>query len=257
MAKKKKKLSGFSKTMLDIIMVAALLTAAYSGYRLYDGMRRYREAQKNYDDIRDTVIVEYTEEVTGETKRKIDWDALEAVNGDIAAWIELEGSTIDYPVVHGTDNSWYLKHLMDGTYNDAGTVFIDAGNSPDFSDRNTVMYAHHMLDDPLMFAEVENYKDQSYYDTHKKFLIHTPDAEYEMYPAAGYVSTGTGGYVSLTFADDEEYLEYIRSFTERSTFVSDVTITAEDRILMLSTCSYDVQDGRYVLIGKLVKISGQ
>lgn len=257
MADKRKKLSRFSKAVLDIIMIAALITAGFSGYKLWEGIRKYQTAKKNYDDIRDTVIVGYTETETGETRKKIDWQALRETNPDIAAWIELEGSSIDYPVVHGTDNSWYLRHLMDGTYNDAGTVFIDAGNSPDFTDRNTVMYAHHMLNEPLMFAEVENYKDQAYYDTHKKFLIHTPDAEYEMYPAAGYVTTGSAGYVSLSFADDEEFLAYVRSFEQRSTFVSDVTVTAEDQTLMLSTCSYDVKDGRYVLIGRLVKISGQ
>lgn len=254
MAKRKKKASKAYKVFLDLVMVIALGVAAYSGYRLYKETGKYREARKAYDDIRDMVIVEPAEIDSGETVRKIDWDALRAVDENIAAWIEQEGSTIDYPVVHGFDNSWYLKHLMDGTYNDAGTVFIDADNKADFSDRNTVLYAHHMLDDPLMFAEVENYKSQSWYDSHKKFLIHTPDSEYEMYPVAGYVTEGTAGYIQLEFASDEEYLAYIDSFVQRSTFISEETITADDQMMMLSTCSYDIADGRYVLIGKLVRI---
>ena len=222
---------------------------------LWKETEKYRVAKKSYDDIRDTVIVRPAQDAgEGPAERVIDWNALAAIDPNIAAWIELEGSTIDYPVVHGTDNSWYLKHLMDGTYNDSGTVFIDADNNAGFADRNTVMYAHHMLDDPLMFAEVENYKEQSWYDTHKKFLIHTPDAEYEMYPVAGYVTQGTAGYIQLQFASDEEYMEYVNSFLVRSTFVSEETITAADQMLMLSTCSYDVTDGRYVLIGKLVRI---
>lgn len=254
MAKKKKKLSKAGRLILDLILVISLSVAAYSGYRLWKETEKYRVAKKSYDDLRDTVIVTPAQNADeGLAERVIDWDALAAIDSNIAAWIELEGSTIDYPVVHGTDNSWYLKHLMDGTYNDSGTVFIDSGNSADFSDRNTVLYAHHMLDDPLMFAEVENYKEQSYYDTHKTFLIHTPEAEYEMYPVAGYVTQGTAGYVRLQFASDEDYMEYVNSFLVRSTFVSDETITAADQMLMLSTCSYDVTDGRYVLIGKLVR----
>ncbi len=255
MAKKKKKLTKTARILLDAVMVISLGTAAFSGYQLWKGTEKYRVAGKSYDDLRDTVMIYSPETKDEESKRTIDWNALAAVDSNIAAWIELEGSTIDYPVVHGTDNSWYLKHLMDGTYNDAGTVFIDAENHADFSDRVTVMYAHHMLDDPLMFAEVENYKDQSYYDSHKKFLIHTPEAEYEMYPVAGYVTSGTAGYIQLSFASDEEYTEYVNSFIARSTFVSEETIGPADQALMLSTCSYDIADGRYVLIGRLEKVS--
>ena len=257
MAKKKKKASKAYRLILDLLIIAALGVAAYSGYRLYRETARYREAEKAYDDIRDTVIVRPEKTDDMETEKQIDWDALKAIDENTAAWIELEGSSIDYPVVHGFDNSWYLKHLMDGTYNDAGTVFIDADNHADFTDRNTVMYAHHMLDEPLMFAEVENYKEQSYYESHKKFLIHTQEAEYEMYPVAGYVTEGTAGYVQTSFVSDEEYLAYIDSFVQRSTFISEETITEKDQMVMLSTCSYDISDGRYVLIGRLEKVAGE
>lgn len=253
---KKKKLSKAGRIILDLILVISLGVAAFSGYKLWKETEKYRTAGKNYDDIRDTVIVEPGEiSDQEEPVKKIDWEALKAVNADFFAWIELPGSTIDYPVIQGSDNAWYLKHLPDGTYNDAGTIFIDAENQTDFSDRVTVFYGHHMLDDPLMFAEVENYKEQGYYDTHKEFLIHTPEAEYKMYPAAGCVTSGTSGYIQTSFVSDEEFTEYIGGFMEQSTFVSDVTIETDDHVLMLSTCSYDIYDGRYVLIGRLEKIS--
>lgn len=254
MAKKRKLRKGVS-VLLDIILAAALLTAAFSGYKLYQGLHMYHTAQKSYDDIRDTVIVRPVP--SGDSSsgaRQIDWDSLLAISQDVIAWIEMENSTIDYPVVQGTDNAWYLKHLIDGAYNDAGTVFMDTGCSADFTGRNTVLYAHHMLSDPLMFAEIENFEDQDYYESHRRILIHTPDAEYEMYPVAGMVTTGASDYIRLSFADDEEYLSYIDGFVSRSTFVSQETITASDRMMMLSTCSYDVTDGRYVLIGKLVRL---
>lgn len=253
---KKKKLSKAGRLILDLILVVSLGTAAFSGYKLWKETEKYRTATKNYDDIRDTVIVNPTDgSQSGPAEKQIDWEALKTLNPGFFAWIELPGSTVDYPVIQGNDNSWYLKHLPDGTYNDAGTIFIDAENSTDFSDRVTVFYGHHMLDDPLMFAEVENYKEQSYYDSHKEFLIHTPDAEYKMYPAAGYVTSGTAGYIQIGFASDEEFMEYIDGFVQRSTFVSDVTLEKEDHVLMLSTCSYDIYDGRYVLIGRLTKVS--
>ena len=258
MAKKKKKLTKAGQMILDLILVISLCTAAYSGYRLWKETEKYRVAGKSYDDMRETVARKLRPVSSDEEpqERVIDWDALKALNPDFFAWIELEDSTIDYPVIQGSDNAWYLKHLPDGTYNDAGTIFIDVENHTDFSDRVTVFYGHHMLDDPLMFAEVENFKNQSYYDTHQKFLIHTPDAEYEMYPLAGYVTSGTAGYVQLSFGSDEEYAAYVNDFIARSDFTSQETFSPSDQILMLSTCSYDITDGRYVLIGKLKKVSG-
>ena len=261
MAKKKKKLTKAGKLILDLILVISLSTAAYSGYRLWKETEKYRVAGKSYSDIHQLVVKKPTHELIDEgaqpvPKREIDWEGLKAINPGFFAWIELEDSTIDYPVIKGDDNVWFLKHLPDGTYNDAGTIFIDVNNQTDFSDRVTVFYGHHMLDDPLMFAEVENFKNQSYYDTHQKFLIHTPDAEYEMYPLAGYVTSGTAGYVQLSFGSDEEYAAYVNDFIARSDFTSQETFSPSDQILMLSTCSYDITDGRYVLIGKLKKVSG-
>ena len=257
MAKKKKKLTKTARILLDIILVLSLGTAAYSGYRLWKETERYRAAEKNYDDIRDTVIVRPVQtDDDPDPKRQFDWAAMQAINPSIFAWIELEGSSIDYPIIQGSDNEYYLKHLPDGTYNDAGTIFMDTDTHTDFSDRVTVFYGHHMLDEPLMFAEVENYEDQRYYDSHKKFTIYTPEAEYEIYPVAGHVTSGTAGYIQLSFSSDEEYMAYIRSFTEHSDFVSEETLSETDQIVMLSTCSYDINDGRYVLIGKLKKVSG-
>ena len=254
MARKRKLRKGVS-ILLDIILAAALLTAAFSGYKLYQGLHTYHTAQKAYDDIRDTVIVKPVQSDDSPSGMKqIDWDSLHEISPDVIAWIEMEDSSIDYPVVQGADNVWYLKHLIDGSYNDAGTVFMDASCSKDFTGINTVLYAHHMLNEPLMFAEIENFEDQGYYESHRRILIHTPDAEYEMYPVAGMVTTGTSEYIRLSFAGDEDYLSYIDWFVSRSTFISQETITAGDQMMMLSTCSYDVTDGRYVLIGKLVKL---
>jgi sortase B len=257
MMKKKKKLSKAGRIILDLLLVLSLGTAAYSGYRLWKETEKYRVSEKSYSEIRETVIVR-PEKPHGQNEpeeKKIDWDALKALNPDFFAWIELEGSSIDYPVIQGSDNEWYLKHLPDGTYNDAGTIFADYENKTDFSDRVTVLYGHHMLEEPLMFAEVENYENQSWYDSHRKFLIHTPDTEYEMYPLAGYVTCGDAGYIRISFEDDEDFMNYVNDFIEKSDFVSDQTVSPSDHIVMLSTCSYDIYDGRYVLIGRLEKIS--
>lgn len=249
MKKKKKKQSKAVRVLLDIILVAALITAGYSGYRLYTGMQEYNESKEVYDEINQQVIVHKDIEEEG---FRIDWDTLKNQNADTAGWIRLKDSSIDYPFVYANDNAYYLTHLFDGTYNRSGCVFVDANNQHNFQDKNTVLYAHHMRNG-TMFADVENYKDSSYYSTHKEIEIYTPEQNYIMYPVAGIVTTGTDNYVRYSFTDDSDYMNYVKYFTDRSTFQSDETIQAEDQMVMLSTCSYDVTDGRYVLIGKLVK----
>lgn len=249
MKKKKKKQSKAVRVLLDIILVAALITAGYSGYRLYTGMQEYNESKEVYDEINQQVIVHKDIEEEG---FRIDWDTLKNQNADTAGWIRLKDSSIDYPFVYANDNAYYLTHLFDGTYNRSGCVFVDANNQYNFQDKNTVLYAHHMRNG-TMFADVENYKDSSYYSTHKEIEIYTPEQNYIMYPVAGIVTTGTDNYVRYSFTDDSDYMNYVKYFTDRSTFQSDETIQAEDQMVMLSTCSYDVTDGRYVLIGKLVK----
>lgn len=241
--------------------------AVFSAYKFWTEQQKYAEARKSYDEIRNLSAAgpirphekpaqdenEIQMDVY-EPRKEIDWDGLKAIDENVVAWIEMEGSSIDYPVAHGSDNDQYLRHLIDGKYNDAGTIFVDCRNNRGFTDKNTVIYGHHMFDEPLMFAELENYESQDYYESHKVIMIHTPDAEYDVYPVAGYQTTGTGGYLQFEFQSDQEFLDYVNSFVSRSTFRSDETIAADDQMVLFSTCSYDVYNGRYVLIGKLVKV---
>ena len=177
---------------------------------------------------------------------------MKQINGDFVGWIRLDDSTVDYPFVQGTDNEYYLRHLFDGTYNNSGCVFMDVNNNRDFSDKNTILYAHNMKNG-TMFAAIEKYKDASYYDGHKVIHIYTEAATYDVYPVAGIVTDGQDDYVRTSFNDDNDFMSYVNRFVSSSTFTSEQSIEATDRMIMLSTCNYDRSDGRYVLIGKLVQ----
>lgn len=250
--KKKKKLSKFGRILSDILIVVCLVIAGFSGYNLYKELKEYNESKEAYDTLTPEVIT-----VNEETNEKvIDHESLLNMNSDYKGWIYLEDSTIDYPFVQTTDNEYYLKHLFNGEWNNSGCVFIDAKNNPDFTDRNTVLYAHNMKNG-TMFADIEQYKNADYYSQHKVIHIYTPSQNYEVYPIAGMLSDGQDDYVQITFNDDAEFLNYTARFIENSTFTSDETLEATDSIVMLSTCNYDVNDGRYVLIGKLVPVSNE
>lgn len=180
----------------------------------------------------------------------VDFESLQAINPDVVAWIYLEGTVINYPIVQGEDNSQYLYRLVDGTYNSAGSIFMDYRNEPDFSGRNTILYGHHMKN-KSMFGPLTNYKEQSFYDDHPTCLILTPDGNYKLEFFAGYVANLNGQSWKLEFESDEEYGAWLDQAIENSTFQSNITPTPQDRVITLSTCSYEYDDARYVLLGIL------
>lgn len=119
---------------------------------------------------------------------EVDFEALREINPDLVGWIYIEGTEINYPVVQGADNQYYLKHLFTGEWNSSGCIFLGARNCTDLSDRNSILYGHHMKDGS-MFHGLMEYKSQEYYDEHPTVLFLTPDANYEVKIFAGYVAS--------------------------------------------------------------------
>lgn len=252
MAKKKRKLTKFGRILSDIVIVVCLMIAGFSGWNLYKELHEYQESKETYEKLTPEVVIENPDTNEVDTAPLFDWEKLKGINGDFVGWIRLDDSTVDYPFVQGTDNEYYLRHLFDGTYNNSGCVFMDVNNNRDFSDKNTILYAHNMKNG-TMFAAIEKYKDASYYDGHKVIHIYTEAATYDVYPVAGIVTDGQDDYVRTSFSDDNDFMLYVNRFVSSSTFTSEQSIETTDRMIMLSTCNYDRSDGRYVLIGKLVQ----
>ena len=252
MAKKKRKLTKFGRILSDIVIVVCLIIAGFSGWNLYKEWHEYQESKETYEKLTPSVVIENPDTNEVDTAPLFDWEKLKGINGDFVGWIRLDDSTVDYPFVQGTDNEYYLRHLFDGTYNNSGCVFMDVNNNRDFSDKNTILYAHNMKNG-TMFASIEKYKDASYYDGHKVIHIYTEATTYDVYPVAGIVTDGQDDYVRTSFNDDNDFMSYVNRFVSSSTFTSEQSIEPIDRMIMLSTCNYDRSDGRYVLIGKLVQ----
>ena len=186
---------------------------------------------------------------------EIDFDYLQGVNTDIVGWIFMERENINYPIVKGQNNYFYLTHLPDKTPNRLGSIFMDFRNEPDFSDDTTVLFGHNMLDDS-MFAPLENYREQWYYDEHPYLYIFTPDATYRVEVFAGYlVEANDIGSLHQSFENIEEKRDFVAKSILRSTFESNVHIDDDDRIVSLFTCAYDFSNARYVVHGKLVQLT--
>ena len=155
------------------------------------------------------------------------------------------------------DNEYYLHHLYDGTYNKVGCLFADYENAADFSDRNTIIYGHNMRDGS-MFAALNEYAEQSYYDTHKQMYLVTPEGGYvvELFAAFTAKPAESGNDTSpwrLEWKDDGDYTTWLTAMKERSVVESDVTVTCSDKVLTLSTCTPGGAQ-RFIVMGKLVEV---
>ena len=181
----------------------------------------------------------------------VDFTLLSQLNRDTVGWISSEGTGIDYPVVQGTDNEYYLDHLFDGTANRNGAIFVDCRNTPGFVDRNTFIYGHNMLNG-AMFASLSQYGTAGYYEAHPEFVLATPSGSYCLQVFSGYVTPGDSDIYQLTFRDDADFGSYLERIRLLSDFATNVTVTETDRIVTLSTCTYDYEEARYVVHCKLV-----
>ena len=187
---------------------------------------------------------------------EIDFAALTAVNSDVVAWICCPDTVINYPVVLGGDNEYYLTHLVDGTENGNGTLFIDWKNSRDFSDENTVVYGHHMQSGK-MFACLVEYADQAFFDAHPIIYLVTPEAKYKIELFSGYTTTFDSSAYTLRFSSSHEYAEWLREIAGKSDFKANMHLNTNDHIITLSTCAYSFYDARYVVHGRLTQVGGR
>lgn len=165
-------------------------------------------------------------------------------------WIYCEGTPINYPVVQTDDNSYYLKHLFDGTYNNAGCIFLDMMNSPDFTDSNSILYGHNMKNG-TMFASLNNYKEQEYYDTYPEILLVTENQNYRIELFAAYDAAVEEQAWDISFSTREEFRQWLDGAVQRSYFSSETVPQPTDRVITFSTCSYEFDNARFVLLGKL------
>lgn len=176
----------------------------------------------------------------------MDFARLRELNPDTVAWITFDDGVIDYPIVQGDNNKFYLTHLFNREYGKAGTIFIDVTNAADFSDKNTLIFGHHM-NNGSMFANVEKYQTQEYYEQYPTMELYTPQGDGTVEWFAGYAISAHR--LPTNFETEEDFLAHVDKAKEKSHFKTDVEVGPQDRIVTLVTCTYGWEDARYILLG--------
>ncbi len=249
--KKSKKISVF----LILGMAACAIVLAVSAYMLASYFIENGEASASYEKL-ESRYVTVTEKAGSAPVYEVDFQRLadeSSENTVTSSWIINEGTVINYPIAHGTDNSYYLNHMFDGTKNKNGAIFIDYRNAGDFSDRNTLIYGHHMKSG-AMFASLVNYAKQSYYEEHPVMRILTPECSYEAQVFSAYVTPATGDSFDISFNSDNDFANYLDMVCSLSEISSGVEVSPSDRIVTLSTCTYEYDDARFLVHAKLVPL---
>lgn len=178
--------------------------------------------------------------------KDMDFSALRQQNPDVLGWILIPGTRVSYPVVQGTDNSYYLDHTWRGGKNSVGAIFMDYRNSGDLSDFNTILYGHRM-NNRSMFGTLSQYKSRSYWQAHP-YVYLTDDSgthRYEIF-AAGEVSVDSDVY-RLGLRSDSSRQSFLDSCLALSALNTGVTPHVYDKVLTLSTCTGNGHATRWVV----------
>lgn len=230
------------------------------------------EAEPSTEEETDNVIVEeilqeQTEEVPVpeiwipavveddpemESLRQTDLAALREVNEDVVGWISIPGTVINYPIMQGEDNEYYLHYTWDGKKSTVGAIFMECTNTSDFSDFHTIIYGHH-LKSKKMFSAIRNYKRKEYWEAHPYIYIVT-DADvyrYEIY--ASYEAEVDGDTYRLGFREGGKRV-FLELGLEKTVIDTGVIPEVTDKFLTLSTCTGGGYATRWVVQARLPMI---
>lgn len=182
----------------------------------------------------------------------VDFNELKKTNKDVKGWIQVNGTNINYPFVQTYNNSYYLTHSFDRSYNYAGWIFLDYRNNISGDDRNTILYGHGRINQ-IMFGSLKNILKNGWLNDSSNYVVKlSTESQNTLWQVFSvyHIST-TSDYIQTDFDSDEEYGSFVNMLLNRSAYNFNTTVSPNDRILTLSTCYNDTD--KVVLHAKLIK----
>lgn len=236
-----------SNALLNFIVILFLCTAgAYSVYALWDNQHIYAVAKNVQNDM-----LQLKPDIESAADVKASFEKLLAVNSDVCAWITMEGTNIDYPVVQGKTNLTYINTNVYGEFSLAGSIFLDSRSDNKFLDSYSLIYGHHMVDSN-MFGDLELYKDEDFFKNNRVGTLILPNGGYDLEIYA---------YLNVTASEDMIFeIEQIKSNIDKQlSYVEQNAIylhkdafekakKADLQILALTTCSSEFTDARTIIL---------
>ena len=170
---------------------------------------------------------------------------------DAIGWIYIPDTSINYPIMQGEDNDFYLTHGTDGRSLKCGCIELDYRCENGFRNNFNILYGHNMKNGS-MFANVCRFKDKGYYDSHPYGWVYTSDAVYRL----DFFSVAVTDWYDEIYNGFRSLDEWTPHLKEISRIYEEIELTEQDRLVCLSTCSYEFKNARTVLTGRLVEMEG-
>jgi len=234
------------RTVYRVVFVFLLLVIVFCLIQIGKTLYEYYQGSRQYEELQEISGMDSAESDDGQ----VDFAALLKVNPQVKAWLSSPETEINYPVVQGKDNAYYLYHTVSGEENSKGSLFIDYRCEKPFEDFNTIIYGHRMKDGS-MFHELTRYTDANYFAEHPKMALYTPERDYQVEIFAVVRIPSDSALYKYSFQNRQERQDYLEQIRENSLIHTQVRITAEDSIVMMSTCTYEFEEARLVVYGKL------
>ena len=241
-AAKAARFGNFILSLMAFVIILAMF--AYGGYSLWDSY------MVNQGAFLSSALLKYKPQAAedgGEANYSL--EELIALNPDTRGWITIDDTHIDYPFVQGETDMEYINMDIMGEFAVCGAIFQSCMNSPDFSDTYNLLYGHHM-DNAAMFSDVMEFLDADYFESHQTGTLYLPDKTCHI---SVFACIEADGYDPLIYNPGPDFgtgelLEYLKA---SSTQYRDIGVTAEDKIVGLSTCVDAQPTERAILFGRL------
>ena len=209
------------------------------------------EAVSNQDTYTDTEVNLYRKygkyDING-----INFSELKGVNSEVVAWIMVDGTNVNYPVVQTGDNDYYLNHDILKNRKGSGWVFMDYRNASDLSDPNTIFYGHNLLN-KTAFGSLSNvFTDKWFRESNHYIIVRTEQGRFFYQVFSCYYIDPEVYYLQNSFYDESSHQEFLNTISARSIYDFGVSVTTSDKIITLSTCADD-NKGRKAIHAKLVE----
>lgn len=242
------------KKRIISIAAAVLCSAAFafSIYKICSILLDRQESNSEYNGIvseavqvEDTSAEEHAQNVMPDLK--VDFDVLKDKNPDTIGWIYLPDTKINYPIVQAADNDFYLNTLFSGKKNPAGSIFADYRCN---DNTNLILYGHNMKNGTMFAPLIKYSRNKDYYNEHPTMYCAFPEGNRAVELFAGVKIKDTEvDFYPLAFSGENEFNAFVTKVKKRSNFKSEVTPEYGDRLAILSTCSYETDNSRYLVIG--------
>lgn len=247
-----------------LVLLGCLIYFAYSGIMAAQNSNTTSSLSKlmhqDEDETWDDIHKKYPN-VNFPKGMQIKFASLYAKNQDLVGWISIPGLNIDFPVMQDGNDTFYLRHNFNKDYTVYGTPFLSRYNSIKTLDQNSTIYAHSMRRDNQMFTPLKQYRSVDGFKKNPVIEFSTLYKDYYFKVYAVFISNGNSSgdngylfnYTWNKFPTTDSFVQFVKQINQRKLYSTGVDISTSDKLLTLSTCTYDFDDCRLVVVGRMVR----